>query len=206
MHGNAGHVDPVHGGGHAVNLDRAGPVDAKFVFGLAGSDFFVGFGIDMRVDADRDAGLFAHVEGNPVEFFEFRDAFDIDLGDIGIKGFAHFGIGLANAGKNDFARCDTGAQGTAHFTNRNHIGTGPQFGECFQHSLIGVRLDGVANRGIKPVKRTGINVIVTFKGGGGIAIERRADFFGKLGDGNAFGVKDAINIFKMVHCAGYVRG
>lgn len=65
-----------------------------------------------------------------VQFNQFGDAFDIDLGNVGLKRFAHFGIGLANARKDDLGRVHARTQRTAHFTDRNNIRPGPKIGKC----------------------------------------------------------------------------
>ena len=156
----------------------------------------------MRVDAQRNARLFAHIDGNTVKFVQFGNAFDIDLGNIGLKGFAHFGIGLANPGKDDLGRFHARTKRTAHFTNRNHVCTRTKIGKCFQDCLVGVCLNGKAHGGIKAVKRVGIDFVMAFQGRGRIAKERGSDLVSHFPDRDAFGVQFAVDIFKMVHWAG----
>ena len=56
MHVHAARVDAGQRAGKAIERKRLGEGDAEFVLGLAGRDLVMGLGVDIGVDAKRDAG------------------------------------------------------------------------------------------------------------------------------------------------------
>ena len=76
-------------------VDGAGgfDVDAELVFAEAGGDVGVGFGEDVGVDAEGEAGDFAEGFGAGGEEVEFGFGFDVEEEDVGVEG----GVDLPDA-------------------------------------------------------------------------------------------------------------
>src|SRR3546814_15155404 len=82
---DAGVGDAGKGGGGGNDGGRALPGNAELVFGLAGGDLFMGFCIDVRIDADGDFGDEAARSGELREKLKLGLGFDIELVDAGFK-------------------------------------------------------------------------------------------------------------------------
>ena len=82
--------------------------------GLAGGDLFVGQGVDVRIDAQRHGRLLAPVQGDPVEGFELRQGFHVELQDARFEARGHLRGGLADTGEDDFPRRYAGRERTPH--------------------------------------------------------------------------------------------
>ena len=74
-------VDVWQGQGVSDDLVQGLDADAEFVVGSAGGDVLVGVGVDVGVDPEGDARLLAHLAGQLVDDFEFRDGFHIKAPD-----------------------------------------------------------------------------------------------------------------------------
>ena len=94
-------VDALELRGAAIDLAGALDGDAELVLAQAGGDVGVRFGEDVRVDAQRDAGLLAQGLGAFGEEFEFGFALDVEEEDVGVEGGVHLPGLLADAGEDD---------------------------------------------------------------------------------------------------------
>ena len=106
-----------------VSGQHLGVGNAKFVAGQAGRDVRVGFGIDIRVDADAHGRALAHFQRHGVEGVQLRQAFDIEAANAGFQGKAHLGACFAYARKDDGFGFGANQQRTLNFTSRNGVKT-----------------------------------------------------------------------------------
>jgi len=81
---NTNHFDAWQVGGAGIDMRRLQPGNSELVFGLAGGDFFMGLGINVRVDAQSNGRLTPGLNSEPGKQFEFWFGFHIELED------AHF--------------------------------------------------------------------------------------------------------------------
>ena len=107
--------------------------------------------------------------------------------------------GLANPGVNDAAGRNPGPDRHLHFPDRHHVGPAAQRAQRAQHRLIAVRLHRKADRAVHLGQRVAEDGVVPFQRRRRIDIERGADRFGNLGQGDVFGVQHAIPVIKMMH-------
>jgi len=159
----------------------------------------VGTGIDVRIDPDRDPCDSAGFAGKPREQFELRLGFDVDAEDVGGQGRTQLGLGLADAGEQDFVRRNAGGQRPLQLAAGHHVGAGAELRQRAQHRLIGVRLHGVTHQHLLAGKSLGEDAVVPFQRRGRIAIERRADRVRQLDKIDRLGVKHAVAIVEVVH-------
>ncbi len=106
-----------------VNLLGIGESDAKLVFLEPGRDVGVGFGIDIRINAKRNACSFTHATGDFIDSVEFLLGFDIETEYIGLeRGFNLVGQ-LTDSGKDDACRFAASLQHSLQFAAGNNIET-----------------------------------------------------------------------------------
>ena len=84
-------------------------VDAELVLAEAGGDVGVGFGEDVGVDAEGEAGGLPEEFGAGGEEVKFGGRFDIEEEDSGVEGGVDLGNLLAYPG--EYGRCDCGLCG-----------------------------------------------------------------------------------------------
>lgn len=90
VHLEAAEVDILEAGGALVDGLDFFEGDAEFIFVGAGGDFGVGFGVDVRVDADSDGGFFAEFGCDLIDAFQFGFTFDIEGIDALADGVGDF--------------------------------------------------------------------------------------------------------------------
>jgi hypothetical protein len=83
-----------------------------------------------------------------VEHVELGFALDVEAGDAGRKGLAHFGAGLADAREDDLLRIGAHGQHAGQFAARDDVEAAAGFGEHAQHAERRVGLHGVADQGV----------------------------------------------------------
>ena len=103
MHVDAGDLDSRQLRRARIDLARMRDRNAELVLGLAGRDLGMRAGIDVGIDADGDARGLAGLDRKPRQQFELGLGFDVDAEDVGGERGAQFGLGLADAGKQDLA-------------------------------------------------------------------------------------------------------
>jgi hypothetical protein len=100
--GDAGGVEPPGFFCCAVDGASGFDVDAEFMFAEAGGDVWVGFGEDVGVDAEREAGDFAAGLGAGGEEVELGFGFDVEEEDVGAEGGVDLPQLFAYAGEDYF--------------------------------------------------------------------------------------------------------
>ena len=100
--GDAGGVEPFGLCGLAVDGAGGLDVDTELVFAEAGGDVRVGFGEDVGVDAEGEAGDFVEGFGAGGEEVEFGLGFNVEEEDVGLEGGVDLPDLFANAGEDDF--------------------------------------------------------------------------------------------------------
>ena len=175
VHRQALQVDARHLHGLPGQLARQVEVDPELVLGLARGDLFVGLGVHVRVDPQRDRRLAAAVGGDTVERCELGRGLDVELQDADIQRRGHFLGRLANPGEDDPLGRDAGGERDPHFALGDHVGAGALAGQRAHHREIGVGLEGIADERVH-VGQGRLEVPVgRLHGGRGIAVERCAD-------------------------------
>ena len=101
MHAHARGLDALELRCTAIDLAGALDGDAKLVLAQAGGDVGVCLGEDIRVDAQRDAGLLAQGLCAFGEEFEFGLALDVEEENVGVESGVHLPGLLADAGEDD---------------------------------------------------------------------------------------------------------
>ena len=112
---------------------------------------------------------------------------------------AQFGLGLADAGEQDLAGGKAGGQRALQFAAGDDVGAGAELCQRAQHRLVGIRLHGVADQRLLAGKGLAEDAVVPLQRRAGIAIERRADGVGEIGQVDRLGVQHAVAIVEMVH-------
>lgn len=100
--GDAVGLEPFGFGGAAVDGAGCLDVDAELVLGEACGDVGVGFGEDVWVDAESEAGADSEGFGTCGEEVELHLGLDIELEDAGFEGGVDLPRLLADAGEDDF--------------------------------------------------------------------------------------------------------
>ena len=131
--------------------------------------------------------------------FEFRFAFDVELADPAFEGEAHLGFRLADAGKDDALARDTGGFRAQVLAARDHVHACAQPCQCLQDRLVGIGLHRVADQVRQAIERLFEDAVMPGQGGGGIDVERGADFLRDLRQGHVFGMEDAVAVEEVVH-------
>ena len=98
----------------------------------------MGFGVDIRVDAQADRRGHAHFSGNPAQQFQFWRGFNVEAQNTGLQCLAHLGGGLADAGKHHFARIASGCDDTRQFAARYDVKTAAQARKNVEYAEVGI--------------------------------------------------------------------
>ena len=85
------------------------------------------------------------------------------------------------------------------FTDRNDVGAGAECGQRRQHGDVAVRLDGEIDLRVETGQGVRENRIVTDQRRRRIAIERRADGSGHIGQTDILGIQLAVLVVEMIH-------
>ena len=96
---DAGRVEPLRLCGFAIDRSCGFDVDAELVFAEAGGDVGMGFGEDVGVDAEGEAGAEVEQLGAGGEEVEFGLGLDVEEEDVGAEGVVDLPDLLADAGE-----------------------------------------------------------------------------------------------------------
>ncbi len=200
---DAGYRDVGQGGRAAIEVERVVVGDAELGLLEAGRDVRMGLRIDVRIDAQADRRPLAALAGHFIQALQFRDRLDIEAEDAGFQRQLHFRSRLADAREDDFLRVGTGGQHALQFAAGDDVETGTEAGEQVEDGEVGVGLDGVADQRAV-AGRMGVQYVLEFtqrlgQRSAGIDIGRRAELFGNGGQGDGFGVQDAVLQGKGTH-------
>ena len=193
--GDAGGVEPL--GFFCCAVDGAGgfDVDAELVFAEAGGDVGVGFGEDVGVDAEGEAGALVECFGARGEEMEFGFGLDVEEEDVGAEGGVDLPDLFADTGEDDFFQ-----GGLVGLADALEFATGDDVEAC---SLLcqqaedgegGVGFDGVAD-GVEAVGEGLFEKLEALSDlRGGVDVEGSAVGFGEGGEIGAVAMELAVAI------------
>ena len=107
--------------------------------------------------------------------------------------------GLADAREHDALAWHAGGERPAQFALGDDVHAGAQAAQRPQDGLVGIRLHGVADEGVRIGEGFGEDPVVPLERRGRIAIERRADLSASVAQVDVLGVQDAVAIGEMMH-------
>ena len=199
VHVDAGHGDARQIAGRGVELACLAVGNAELVLRLAGGDLGVRPGVDVRVDAQRDARRLAEAGGNLAQRAQLRLALDVEAEDALLERVSHLGARFADAGENDARGRHAGGERPAQLAFRHDVHAGAELAERRQDGLVRVRLDGEANERVVVGKGLGQHAVVPGERRRRIAIEGRAHLGGEARELDVLGVKHAVLVMEVVH-------
>jgi hypothetical protein len=198
MHVDADGFDIGQFGDALIDFARALIGNAELVLALTSRDLGVRARIDVRIDADGDAGCEAHVASDHRETFEFGFALDVETLDTGGEALAHFGDGFCDAREDDLFGRNAGGEGALQFAARDDVGAAAFAGHQGQHGLVRIGLHGVGHQRRDALKGFAHDADMAAQGCRGIDIKRCADLFSQLVEIDVLGIKRAVAVLEMV--------
>ena len=146
----------------------------------------MGFGVHIRIDAQRNRCGFAQPLRHSVDSVQLGQAFHVKALNAGIQREFDFDLAFAHAGKNDFVGTAARRQHPCNFAARHGIETAAQPCEMLDDAQIAVGFDGIANQRVERgkgglVTRIGLRQFVF-----AIHIQRRAELRRQLPEFNLF--------------------
>ncbi len=208
--GDAGGVEPPRF--FCLAVDGAGgvDVDAELVLAETGGDVGVGFGEDVGVDAEGEAGDFVASFGAGGEEMELGFGLYVEEEDVGVEGGVDLPLLFAYAGEDYFFE-----GGLVGFADALELATGDDveacslFGEEAKDGEGGVSFDGVADG----VGAVGEGLVEELEAVGdlfgGVDVERGAVFGGEGGEVGSIAVEGAVAVGEWagvgLGCGGFLR-
>ena len=195
MDGDTGGIEPL--GFFRCSIDGAGgfDVDAELVLAEAGGDVGMGFGEDVGVDAEGEAGALAEGFGAGSEEVEFGLGFDVEEEDVGAESGVHFPGLFAYSGEDYFFEGRrVGFADALEFAAGDDVKACALFGEESQDGKGRVGFDSVAD-GVGALPE---GLVEELEAMGDLIcrvdVERCAEFFGERGETGLVAVKCAVAI------------
>ena len=201
MHVHPVHRDSRHRRGAAAERRGAGDGDAELVAAPAGRDLVVRARVDIRVDAQRDLRRHAERRRHFRHQREFGFGLDVQLHDSVREREGDLRPHLADAGKQDVGGSDPGGERAADLALAHHVGAGAEPRQSGDHRLVGVGLHRIGDQRVAARERTGEGAVVPGERRRRIAIERRADVGGDVGEWHLLRRQLAAAPREMVHSA-----
>ena len=93
---HADHVDMIQRGGTAIHINRAVDGDTELVLFQPGGDVRVSTGIHVRIDAEGDRRLDAHLTGHRIDAIQLGIGFDVEAENTDFQRAADLGGLLAD--------------------------------------------------------------------------------------------------------------
>ena len=192
---DAGRLEPFRAGCLAVDCAGAVDVDAELVRAEAGGDVGMGFGEDVRVDAEGEAGAAAHVRGTACEQVELGFGLHVEKQDAGFEGGVELRLLLADAGEYRAAERLAG-----YFVDACELTAGDDVEACafgrkqLEERERGVGFDGETDgvgdvrEGLLEHAQAAEDVLL------GVDVERRAVGFRKCGQKYAVAVQGSLAV------------
>ena len=143
-------LDRFHASGLGIEPHSVIQRDAEFAVPLPGGEHFMGSGLDIRIDPERDGCPAVHAGGDLVQLFQLHPGFDIDHADSALQGEGQLLLGLAGSGEGDLAGWNPGFQGQAQLSLGHHIGTASLQGQDLRDGQGRIGLQGVADLVVEP--------------------------------------------------------
>jgi len=169
------------------------------LFSQAGGDVRVGFGIHIRVDANRHPRLSPQLRRGIVQFRNFLGGLHVEEQDIGFEGELEIFAGFAHTGIDNFARIYACFESPEKFSSGDDVHPAALVGKKPQDGQVGVGFHGKAGQ----MFEAGEGIIecpeMLFQSGMGIKIKRCSHLPDHLGNGNFFATKFLLFIVEMVH-------
>ncbi len=156
-------------------------------------------GVDVGVDAQRNARRAAQAHGFLAQDFELGLALDIEAEDVLLKRKGDLIARLADPGKDDLGGRHTGSPRAPELALGDDVHAGSEARKRRQHRLVGVGLHGVADERVLALERLGQHPVVPFERRRRVAIEGRAHVRGKLRKAHILGVEDPAFVMKVMH-------
>ena len=130
---------------------------------------------------------------------QLRFAFDVELADAAFEREAHLLARLADAGEDDALAGHARGAGAQVFAARHHVHPRAEIAERLEHGDVRERLDGEADGVGQGAQRLFEQAVVAGEGGGGVAVEGRADRGRDVGQGHVLGMELAVAVEEVVH-------
>ncbi len=124
---------------------------------------------------------------------------DIEAENAGIEREGHLGSRLADAGEHDLLRRNASGQRAVDFALGDHVRAGAKPRQRADDRKVGVRLDGIAHERVHERESVGEDAVMALDGGGGIAIEGRADGARYCVERNVLGMQHAVPVIEVMH-------
>ena len=159
----------------------------------------MGLGVDIGVDAKRDAGGEPECRRDLAQAAKLWLQFDIEGEDAVLKRERHLLACLANAGEGDLLGRHADGEHATKLSLRHDVHAGAEAGKRGEHAEIGVGLDRIAHLGVHAGEGIGEDAIVPFERCRRIAIEGGADAAGECGKVDVLGVEDPLPVGKVMH-------
>ena len=186
-------TDALHQGARCLQAD------AELVAFPAGGDVGVAVDIDVRIQAQGNACLHAHLLRDFCDDVHLHFRLNIERTNARSHRKLDLVITLAHAGKNDFFRRHSRLQGQLQLAQRNHIRAGAELGEPFENGGIAVGFVGIANEMLMPGKSLLHALEIRFDRRHAVHIKRRAILPGKPDDRLVFKIKLTVAIGERLH-------
>ncbi len=196
---DAQYLDVWQLGGALIECRCLGDIHAELVVLQAGGDVGVGLGVHIRVHADGDGRFTIQFAGDQIEQFQLGGGFHVKAMDVGFQGGGHFIGGLADAGKHDLVRIAAGAQYPFQFAAGDDIKAGAATGQHVQYRQVGVGFHRITDLVRMIAEGLVEGLEVTFQGGTGIEVQRRAETVGQLFYRQFFGEQLAVAVLEVIH-------
>ncbi len=165
----------------------------------AGVGLGVRLGRQVGIDAQGGAGSLADAAGHLGEVVQFFLALDVEEKDVVFQGVANLGVGLADAGEDDFLADSAGVERPIQFAAAGHVEAGAGVGQSTAEVQIAVGLEAVADQRLNHGE--GFLQLAEMVQQRRLAVDeqRRAVEVGQLADGHVFAVKYAVAVVKVIH-------
>ena len=169
------------------------------VFFFAGRNFRMRGGIDIRVDAERNARGFTQRGRNLAQCIELAVGFDIELENARGKSKPHLLARFADAGEDDAIGRHACGKGGAYFAFAHHIRPHAAIAQRADNGDIAARLHRETEQRIERRQRFAQHGDMARKRGGRIAIKGRAHLGRDAGEGDILGMEFAVTVGEMIH-------
>ena len=154
MHVDAGDLDPRKACRPRIDLAGDRDRDAELVFGLAGRDFGVGLGVDVRIDADGDRCGLAPRKSDLRNALQLRLGFDVEAENAVVERQGDFPLGLADAGEGDALAAErSAARARRNSPSDTTSMPAPRPREQGQHGLIRIGFHRIADERVEIAQR-----------------------------------------------------
>jgi len=197
--GDAGGVEPFGLCGFAVDGASGFDVDAELVFALAGGDVGMGFGEDVWVDAEGEAGGLAETSRAGGKEMKLGLGFDVEEEDVGVEGGVDLPYLFADSGEDDFfERGSVGPADAFEFAAGDNVEACSLLCQEAEDGEGGVGFDGVAD-GVRAgvgAMREGVFEELKALGDlfGGVDVEGGSVFGGESSKVGSVAVEEAIAV------------